>query len=103
MRSCGRRSWSRSLRCPTRRSPRRCSGRDALGVDPLTAPAHVIAAAVRAGELRATVVVAATLAHIAKRNPVLNAFTAVTGARALATAQAIDAARAQGRPLGPLA
>ncbi len=75
----------------------------ALSVDPVTAPAHAIAAAVRSGQLRATAVVEATLAHIAKRNPVLNAFTAVTDVRARATAQAIDAARAQGRPLGPLA
>jgi AtzE family amidohydrolase len=75
----------------------------ALTVDPVTAPAHAIATAVRSGELRAAAVVEATLAHIAKRNPVLNAFTVVTGARALAAAQAIDAARAQGRPLGPLA
>jgi 1-carboxybiuret hydrolase len=74
-----------------------------LAIDPVTAPAHVIAAAVRAGELRATAVIEATLAQIASHDPQLNAFTAVTGTRALAAAQAIDAAKAAGRPLGPLA
>jgi hypothetical protein len=45
----------------------------------------------------------ATLAHIAARNPALNAFTAVTAERALAEARAIDRRRARGETLGPLA
>jgi aspartyl-tRNA(Asn)/glutamyl-tRNA(Gln) amidotransferase subunit A len=48
-------------------------------------------------------VVESALANIRERNPTLNAFTAVTADRALAKAQSVDAARAAGRPLGPLA
>ncbi len=62
-----------------------------------------IAADVAAGRRRATDVVAQALQRIAARNPVLNAFTAVTAERALARAAAIDAAVAAGRPAGPLA
>ncbi len=61
-----------------------------------------IAADVAAGRRRATDVVAQTLERIAVRNPVLNAFTAVTAERALARAAAIDAAVAGGRPVGAL-
>src|SRR5262245_21840385 len=61
------------------------------------------ARAVAAGETTALGVVQAALARIEGRNPVLNAFTAVTHERALAKARAIDAARAQGAPPGPLA
>jgi aspartyl-tRNA(Asn)/glutamyl-tRNA(Gln) amidotransferase subunit A len=43
------------------------------------------------------------LARIAADNPVLNAFTAVLGDRALAKARVIDNARLEGRELGPLA
>ena len=62
-----------------------------------------IAKAVAAGETTAVAVVEAALARIEARNPLLNAFTAVTRERALAKARAIDAARAHGQPLGPLA
>lgn len=62
-----------------------------------------IAAGVRAGTTSARVVVEAALATIADRNPGLGAFTAVIPDRALATADAVDAAVASGRDPGPLA
>lgn len=62
-----------------------------------------IAAAIRAGATSAVAVTQAILARIAARNPVLNAFTDLTATRALARAAEIDANRAAGRPLGPLA
>jgi aspartyl-tRNA(Asn)/glutamyl-tRNA(Gln) amidotransferase subunit A len=62
-----------------------------------------IAADVAAGRRRATDVVAQALERIAARNPVLNAFTAVTAERARARAAAIDAAVAAGGSVGPLA
>jgi aspartyl-tRNA(Asn)/glutamyl-tRNA(Gln) amidotransferase subunit A len=71
-------------------------------MNPWTSAAHV-AKAVAAGETTAVAVVEAALARIEARNPLLNAFTAVTRERALAKARAIDEARAHGRPLGPLA
>jgi len=71
-------------------------------VDPW-APASEIAASVAAGTTKATAVVEAALARIAARNPVLNAFTAVTAERALAKARAVDGAIAAGKPAGPLA
>jgi aspartyl-tRNA(Asn)/glutamyl-tRNA(Gln) amidotransferase subunit A len=61
------------------------------------------AAAVRSGEASAVEIAEAALAHIAARNPSLNAFTAITAERALAEAAAIDRRRAQGEALGPLA
>jgi aspartyl-tRNA(Asn)/glutamyl-tRNA(Gln) amidotransferase subunit A len=69
----------------------------------LDGPAVAIAAAVRGGEIRARAVIEAALARIAARNPTLGAFTDVTADRALMHADAIDAARAAGEPLGPLA
>jgi AtzE family amidohydrolase len=68
-----------------------------------TESAARIAADVAAGRRRATDIVTQTLGHIAARNPVLNAFTAVTPERAFARAAAIDAAVAAGRAVGPLA
>jgi 1-carboxybiuret hydrolase len=62
-----------------------------------------IVAAVRAGAASASEVVAAALTRIAERNPSLGAFTDVTATRALAKAAAIDAKRARGETLGPLA
>ncbi len=66
-------------------------------------PAAEIAGAVASGRASAVRVVEATLARIRERDPVLNSFTAVTEARALARAAAIDDARDAGEPLGPLA
>lgn len=65
--------------------------------------AFEIAAQVRDGDVSARAITEATLASIAKRDSALNAFTAVTAERALATADAIDADRAAGRQLSPLA
>ena len=62
-----------------------------------------IAASVAAGETTATAVINQTLARIASRNPVLNAFTAVTAERARSRAALIDATRAAGKAVGPLA
>ena len=62
-----------------------------------------IAASVATGTMTARGVIEATLARIAARDGVLNAFTDVTAARALARADAIDAERVLGKPLGPLA
>ncbi len=61
------------------------------------------AEAVRTGAASAVEIAQAALAHIAARNPALNAFTAVTAERALTEARAIDRRRAQGEALGPLA
>jgi aspartyl-tRNA(Asn)/glutamyl-tRNA(Gln) amidotransferase subunit A len=65
--------------------------------------AAAIAAAVKSGQSSAVRVVEAALARIRERDPLLNSFTAVTEQRALLRAQAIDATRARGEPLGPLA
>ena len=62
-----------------------------------------IARAVASGETSAVAVVEATLARIATLNPLLNAFTAVTAARARKRAAALDARHAAGDRLGPLA
>src|ERR1700686_5303931 len=72
-------------------------------LDLVWASAGAIASAVARGETTAGAVVDGALARISRHNPVLNAFTAVTAERARARAQAIDAARTGGRPLGPLA
>lgn len=71
-------------------------------MDPWTS-ASEIAAAVASGRTTATAVVEAALARIKSRDAALNAFTALTTERALAKARALDAARAAGRPPGPLA
>lgn len=70
---------------------------------PFEMPAHEIARRVAAGEISARAVTEALLARIAARNPALNAFTDVTAERALREADAVDAKRRRGEPLGPLA
>ncbi len=65
--------------------------------------AEAIARAVASGETSAVTVTQAALDAIAAGNSALNAFTDVTAERALARAQALDAGRTQGRPMGPLA
>ena len=67
------------------------------------ASAAEIATAVAAGTTTATLVVEAAIKGIRERNKDLNSFTAVTEERAVAKARSIDAARAAGEPLGPLA
>ena len=62
-------------------------------------PAHRIAEAVQSGQVSARLVAEQHLAAIARRNDLLKAYTDITASRALARADAIDAARAQGQPL----
>ncbi len=64
--------------------------------------ANAIAAGVAAGSLSAEDVIAETLARIDKAQG-LNAFCHVAAERALAEARALDARRARGETLGPLA
>jgi 1-carboxybiuret hydrolase len=69
----------------------------------LDASAAAITSAVAGGRTSAREVTGAALARIEARNAALGAFTDVTRARAIARADAIDAARARGETLGPLA
>lgn len=62
-----------------------------------------IAGGVRAGRFTARQVAEAHLARIAAHDGRIGAFTAVTAERALAEADAVDARRRGGAPLGPLA
>jgi aspartyl-tRNA(Asn)/glutamyl-tRNA(Gln) amidotransferase subunit A len=72
-------------------------------IDLAEATAADTARAVQAGESSACDAVEAALARIARLNPLLNAFTDVTAERARRRAAAVDADRAAGKPLGPLA
>jgi len=65
--------------------------------------ARRIVEGVTRGEVTAAAVTEAALARIANLDPKLNAFTDILLKRARAKAAAIDAARAQGQALGPLA
>ena len=65
--------------------------------------ASEIADAIVQGRASALAVVEAALSRIEQQNSVLNAFTAATAERARAKAREVDAARAAGKPLGPLA
>jgi aspartyl-tRNA(Asn)/glutamyl-tRNA(Gln) amidotransferase subunit A len=76
---------------------------DAPNTDFAPAAASDIAAAAASGRSSAVRIVEATLARIRERDPLLNSFTAVTERRALLRAEAIDATRARGEPVGPLA
>lgn len=67
------------------------------------ADATSIAAAIRGREVTAKAVTAAALARIAELNQHLNCFTAVMAERALASAEQVDQAIAQGQDPGPLA
>src|SRR5580692_12794445 len=97
------RRWSTNLRCRTMPSPRRFSMLETAAGDLAWDSAATIAAAVTAGRVSAAHIVEATLARIRERDPLLNSFTAVTERRALANAQALDAARAKGEKLPALA
>jgi AtzE family amidohydrolase len=67
------------------------------------ATALEIATAVRARHVSARAIAEDALARTAVANGMINAFTSVTAARALAEADAVDAAVAAGRDPGPLA
>src|SRR3954465_14990666 len=67
------------------------------------ASASEIARAVANGERSALAVTEAALGRIKSLNPKLNAFTEVVANRARAKARAVDQARSEGQPLGPLA
>ncbi|SHI62842.1 aspartyl/glutamyl-tRNA(Asn/Gln) amidotransferase subunit A [Tessaracoccus bendigoensis DSM 12906] len=69
----------------------------------LTRSAADLGRAMAAGELTSEQVTLACLDQIAALNPVLNAFLSVDGDAALVQARAIDAHRAAGEELGPLA
>ncbi|MDH1177326.1 AtzE family amidohydrolase [Achromobacter mucicolens] len=69
----------------------------------MTGPAHDIARQVRSGERSAVAVLDATLARVRERDPRYNCFTALTETRARQEALAIDARRARGDTLPPLA
>ena len=71
-------------------------------MDTVWAHASEIAEAVAGGDVSAVEVTEATLARIARRDPELNAFTAVLEVRALARAEDLDNAHTEGRSLGPL-
>jgi len=68
----------------------------------LDGSAAAIANTVKTGAASALEIARAALARIEARNGALGAFTDVTADRALAKAEAIDAARARGEKLGPL-
>lgn len=69
----------------------------------ITQSAVQIAREIKSGAISATEVATATLARARALNPKVNAFTAITEARALADAAAVDAAIARGEAVGPLA
>ncbi len=71
--------------------------------DPSLLTAAEIAAGVRGRKFSAADVTAHALGRIAKLDPLLNAFTAVTAERAIAKAAAVDAVIAAGKDPGPLA
>lgn len=73
------------------------------GVSPVIGAAADIAQEVRTGRRSAAAVLAETTARIEARDPGLNCFTAKTFERARREAAAIDALRAQGHALPPLA
>ena len=67
------------------------------------ADAGAIAKSVQSGKLNAVDVVEATLDRIASVDPKLGAFVTVGAESARAAAKSVDAKRAAGDPLGPLA
>ncbi|MDR1712014.1 MAG: Asp-tRNA(Asn)/Glu-tRNA(Gln) amidotransferase subunit GatA [Propionibacteriaceae bacterium] len=72
-------------------------------VELLARPAHELARMIAAGEVSAVSVAEACLARIAEVDPQVLAFLSVDGERALRQAAAVDAKRAAGESLGPLA
>src|SRR5688572_17367876 len=74
-----------------------------MALDPTWSSAADIANAVKSGATTASAVTEAALLRIGARDRDYNAFTDVTAERARARAKAIDADKAAGRALGPLA
>ena len=74
-----------------------------MAMDSTGLNAAVLAAAIAAGELSAVEAVGAALDRVAALEPKVNAFTTVLRDRALADAMAVDARRASGATLPPLA
>lgn len=72
-------------------------------IDPTMASAAAIASAIRLGTLGAQEVARDTLDGIARLDPAVHAFTAITEARALSDAARVDALLAAGEDPGPLA
>ena len=68
-----------------------------------TLSAAQVAAGIAAGDFSATEVAKASLDAVESRDPAIQAFLEVSADLALQTAAATDAARAAGKPLGPLA
>jgi AtzE family amidohydrolase len=69
----------------------------------LDSSAQAIANAIKTGAASAREITREALTRVEARNGALGAFTDVTAGRALEKAEAIDAARARGESLGPLA
>src|ERR1700722_14109338 len=92
-----------ALPFPTIPNPDLCSMLDLPSADLGWSSIGDITAAVAAGRASATATIEAALARIRERDPLLNSFTAVVEQRALARARTLDAARARGEPIGPLA
>ncbi len=65
-------------------------------------PAHRLTAAIRAGAVSAREAAVSALDRVQAVNPALNAIVDVLPDEALAAADAVDAARRRGDPLGPL-
>ena len=65
-------------------------------------PAHRLTAAIRAGAVSAREAAVSALGRVQAVNPALNAIVDVLPDEALAAADAADAARRRGDPLGPL-
>src|ERR1700716_4317447 len=76
---------------------------DAASPSPLALGLAELAAEIRSGALRATDVVAASLARIAAVDGALHAFCTLDADTARAQAQAVDDRLARGDPVGPLA
>jgi len=68
-----------------------------------TRPAHEIVAAISNGDTTAREVVSGSLSAIERADPAVRSFLRVMGDAALLRAEAIDALRAAGKPLPPLA
>ncbi len=68
-----------------------------------TTSATELASALQKGEITSVECTTAFLDRIGSTNPTINAFLSVDRDGALAKAEAVDTARAQGKPLGPLA